>query len=60
MKVSSTFSIEIETLLKFNELLKEQNLKKSTVINQLIQEWLENTNGIQDSGDQAEDLLSPK
>ena len=49
MKVSSTFSIDIETLLKFNELLKEQNLKKSTVINQLIQEWLENSNGVLDS-----------
>lgn len=46
MKVSSTFSIEIDDLLLFNEVIKQKNLKRSTVLTDLIKEWLmENGNG---------------
>lgn len=47
MKVSSTFSIDIDLLLMFNQALQNNNLKRSKVINQLIQEWIEeNKNGV--------------
>lgn len=47
MKVSSTFSIDIDLLLMFNQALQNSNLKRSKIINQLIQEWLEeNKNGV--------------
>lgn len=50
MKVSSTFSIDIEALVEFNEILSKKGMKKSTVINFLIQEWLtEHRNGVLDS-----------
>ena len=47
MKVSSTYSIDIEVLLEFNKTLQENNLKKSAVLNKLIKLWLdENKNGV--------------
>ena len=47
MKVSNTFSIDLEALVEFNDLLKVKGLKKSTVINLLIQEWLnDHKNGV--------------
>lgn len=46
MKVSTTFSISIDDLFEFERIIKQQNLNKSAVLNDLLREWLnENKNG---------------